>query len=49
MAKAEYYVPDDRPWFKFYPEGVPHHLDYPEIPLYQFLDDSAESILTKQL
>jgi long-chain acyl-CoA synthetase len=42
MAKAEYYVPDDRPWFKFYPEGVPHHLDYPEIPLYQFLDDSAE-------
>lgn len=42
MAKAKYYVPDDRPWFKYYPEDVPHHLDYPEIPLYQFLDDSAE-------
>ncbi len=42
MAKAEYYVPDERPWFKFYPEGAPHHLDYPEVPLYQFLDDSAE-------
>jgi len=42
MAKADYYVPDDRPWFKYYPEGIPHHLDYPEVPLYQFLDDSAE-------
>jgi len=42
MAKADYYVPDERPWFKYYPKGVPHHLDYPEVPLYQFLDDSAE-------
>ncbi|HOL90327.1 MAG TPA: AMP-binding protein [Candidatus Pacearchaeota archaeon] len=42
MAKADYYVPDDRPWFKYYPKDVPHHLDYPEIPLYQFLDDSAQ-------
>jgi len=42
MAKAEYCVPDDRPWFKFYPEGVPHRLDYPELPLHRFLDDSAE-------
>lgn len=42
MAKADYYVPDDRPWFKYYPKDVPHHLDYPEVPLYQFLDDSAK-------
>jgi len=42
MAKADYYVPDDRPWFKHYPEGVPHHLDYPEIALYHFLDETAK-------
>ena len=40
--KSDYYVPDERPWFKHYPRGVPHHLDYPEVPLYKFLDDSAE-------
>jgi len=31
----------DRPWFKFWPEGVPHHIDYPEIPLFKFLSDTA--------
>jgi len=43
MAKADYYVPDNRPWFKHYPQGIPCHLDYPEIPLSKFLDDSAQS------
>ena len=47
MVNADYYVPDERPWFKHYPEGVPHHLDYPEVPLYQFLDDSAEKYPNK--
>jgi len=32
----------DRPWFKFWPEGVPHHLDYPEIPLFELLSRTAE-------
>jgi long-chain acyl-CoA synthetase len=31
----------DRPWLKFYEEGVPHHIEYPRIPLYQVLDDTA--------
>jgi len=31
----------DRPWFKFWPEGVPRHIDYPEIPLFGFLSDGA--------
>ena len=31
----------DRRWLKFYDAAVPHHLDYPRIPLYQFLDDAA--------
>ena len=31
----------DKPWLKHYPKGVPPQLDYPEEPLYQFLDDAA--------
>ena len=35
------YVDGDRPWHHFWPEGVPHHLDYPEIPLFTLLSDTA--------
>lgn len=31
----------DRPWFKFWPEGVPYHIDYPEIPLFQCLSETT--------
>jgi long-chain acyl-CoA synthetase len=31
----------DRPWLQYYDPGVPHHIDYPRIPLYQLLDDTA--------
>ena len=31
----------DRPWFNFWPECVPRHIDYPEIPLFQFLSGAA--------
>ncbi len=31
----------DHPWLKHYDAGVPAHLDYPRIPLYRLLDDSA--------
>jgi long-chain acyl-CoA synthetase len=34
--------PADRPWFKFWPQGVPRHIDYPEIPLFKFLSDTAK-------
>ncbi|HNS01875.1 MAG TPA: long-chain fatty acid--CoA ligase [Anaerolineae bacterium] len=30
-----------RPWLEHYDAGVPHHLNYPAIPLYRLLDDSA--------
>lgn len=30
-----------RPWLKSYDEGVPSHLDYPRVPLWQLLDQSA--------
>jgi long-chain acyl-CoA synthetase len=32
---------DDRPWLKRYDEGVPHHLDYPRIPLFGLLEEAA--------
>ncbi|MGQ9539026.1 MAG: long-chain-fatty-acid--CoA ligase [Candidatus Bathycorpusculaceae bacterium] len=31
----------EKPWYKFWPEGVPKYIDYPEIPLFQFLRDTA--------
>ncbi len=31
----------DRPWYKFYDQGVPRSIHYPHIPLYRLLDDSA--------
>jgi len=31
----------DRPWFKFYEPKVPHHIQYPDIPLYRFLDNAV--------
>ncbi len=33
--------PKNRPWFKFWPENVPQHIDYPEIPLFQLLTATA--------
>ncbi len=32
---------EEYPWFKCYDEGVPHHLDYPPIPLFGLLEESA--------
>ncbi|MFC2065853.1 long-chain fatty acid--CoA ligase [Chloroflexota bacterium] len=32
----------ERPWFKFWPENVPHHIDYPETPLFEFASNSAK-------
>ncbi len=31
----------DRPWFQFWPEGVPRHIAYPEVPLFEFLSTTA--------
>lgn len=33
---------EDRPWVKNYDKGVPEHIDYPPIPLFQLLEDSAK-------
>ena len=31
-----------KPWFKFWPEGIPEHIEYPEIPLFDFLRKTGE-------
>jgi long-chain acyl-CoA synthetase len=31
----------EKPWLKFYDEGVPHTLEYPRVPLHWFLEESA--------
>jgi len=35
------HISGDRPWFKFWPEGVARHIDYPEAPLFEFLSSTA--------
>lgn len=32
---------NDRPWLKSYDPGVPDHIDYPDVPLFWFLEESA--------
>jgi long-chain acyl-CoA synthetase len=32
----------EKPWFKFWPESVPKHIDYPEVPLFELLRKTAE-------
>jgi long-chain acyl-CoA synthetase len=41
MPKADYIVPDSRPWFKLYDSRVQKHIDYLNVPLYYFLDEAA--------
>jgi long-chain acyl-CoA synthetase len=37
---------EDRPWFKHYDDGVPTAIDYPPVPLYYFLEESARKYPT---
>ncbi len=32
---------EEKPWLKFYDKGVPQTIDYPPVPLFQFLEDAA--------
>ena len=31
----------ERPWFKHYESEVPKSIEYPEVPLYHFIENSA--------
>jgi long-chain acyl-CoA synthetase len=37
----------EKPWFKFWPEGVPKHIEYPEVPLFELLRKTAEKYPNK--
>jgi len=30
-----------RPWLERYDPGVPHHLEYPDVPLFHFVEEAA--------
>jgi len=32
----------ERPWLQHYDKGVPQHIDYPDVPLYFFLEEAAK-------
>jgi long-chain acyl-CoA synthetase len=32
---------NNRPWLEYYDPGIPHHLDYPEVPVFTLLDEAA--------
>jgi long-chain acyl-CoA synthetase len=32
----------EKPWLNQYDEGVPHHIDYPEIPVFNLLEEAAK-------
>jgi len=38
---------EKRPWLKFWPEGVPKTIQYPEIPVFQLLDRSSQNYPTR--
>ncbi len=38
---------EEKPWFKYWPEGVPKHIDYPEEPLYSILKKTASKLPDK--
>ena len=40
--KKKKVVATDKPWLKFWPEGVPQSIKYPEVPLFNLLEKTAE-------
>src|SRR4030043_454644 len=38
----------ERPWLKFYEPGVPHHIQYPDIPLCRLLDNAVKDFPEKE-
>ncbi|MEM2688806.1 MAG: long-chain fatty acid--CoA ligase [Candidatus Bathyarchaeia archaeon] len=42
VEKEKIEKPPRKPWYKFWPQGVRKHIDYPEVPLFEFLRSSAK-------
>lgn len=34
--------PVEKPWFRFWPEGVRKHIDFPEVPLHSLLEEASK-------
>ena len=34
---------EDRPWYQHYDKGVPRTIDYPQVPIFHFLEESAQN------
>ena len=34
---------NDRPWLEHYDEGVPHTIEYPQVPLFSLLEEAAQN------
>jgi long-chain acyl-CoA synthetase len=47
MIKFPLQVPSNRPWLKKYSDGIPANLEYPEIPVYEILEQSATKYADK--
>ena len=37
----------EKVWLSSYPEGIPHTLDFPQIPVQQFLTEAAQEVPEK--
>jgi long-chain acyl-CoA synthetase len=44
MVNAAAAAYDARPWTQYYDDGVPARLNYPQVPLHQFLRDTAKRV-----
>jgi len=47
VEKVEEEKREEKPWYKFWPPGVRKHIDYPEVPLHEFLRNSAQKYPNK--
>jgi hypothetical protein len=34
---------NERPWLAHYDDGIPQHIDYPEVPLFALLEEPLEN------
>ncbi|MFX1411739.1 MAG: AMP-binding protein [Promethearchaeota archaeon] len=48
MTILKWYVNDNRPWFKYYQEGVPKHPEFPVISLGEWFDQKTEEFAQKK-
>ncbi len=43
-----YRVPENRPWFRYWPEHLPHGLQYPDVPAWWIMERNMDSFSQKE-